>query len=169
MKKSSIEVLGKEDIINLIDKQWMLVTAGDESSFNTMTASWGAVGNLWNRPVAIIFIRPERYTHEFLENGGRVSLSFFVEQYRDALKLCGSRSGRDCDKVAEAGLTAQALDNGTMVFDQARLTLDCRQLFRTEMTEADFIDKSLLEKWYGAKGGMHTVYVLDIENVYVAD
>lgn len=169
MKEATIEVLGKEDVINLIDKQWMLVTAGTPEKYNTMTASWGALGCLWNKPVAIIFIRPERYTHDFIEKGGRVSLSFFDEQYRDALKLCGSRSGRDCDKVAEAGLTAQALENGTMVFDQARLTLDCRQLFKTEMTEADFLDKSLLDKFYGEKGGFHTVYVLDIEKVYVAE
>ena len=168
MKEATIEVLGREDVINLIDKQWMLVTAGDEQSFNTMTASWGALGCLWNRPVAIIFIRPERYTHDFIETGSRISLSFFSEEYRDALRLCGSRSGRDCDKVAEAGLTAHALEDGTMVFDQARLTLDCRQLFRTEMKEADFIDPSLM-KWYGEKGGFHTVYVLDIEKVYVAE
>ena len=169
MKAVTTEVLGKEDTINLIDKQWMLVTAGTPEKYNTMTASWGALGCLWNKPVAIIFIRPERYTHDFIEKGGRVSLSFFDEQYRDALKLCGSRSGRDCDKVAEAGLTAQVLENGTMVFDQARLTLDCRQLFKTEMTEADFLDKSLLDKFYGEKGGFHTVYVLDIEKVYVAE
>lgn len=165
MKEATIEVLGKEDVINLIDKQWMLVTAGTAEKFNTMTASWGAIGNLWNRPVAIIFIRPERYTHELIETGSRISLSFFNEDYRAALKICGSKSGRDCDKVSEAGLTALQLESGTMGFEQARLTLDCRQLFRTEMKEADFLDPSLL-KWYGEKGGLHTVYVLEIEKVY---
>ena len=169
MKRSDIKVLAKEDILDLIDKQWMLVTAGTKDSFNTMTASWGTMGVLWNKPVAIIFIRPERYTHDFIETADALTLSFYSEEYRNALKVCGSRSGRDCDKVAETGLTPEILESGTVTFSQARLTLDCTKLFKTEMTDADFVDKSLLEKFYGEKGGMHTVYILGIDNVYVAE
>ena len=85
----------KHDIFNLISKDWMLITAGDSTKFNTMTASWGGFGYIWNRPVAYIFIRESRYTHEFMDKGDKVTLSFFSEEYRDALKLCGSQSGRD--------------------------------------------------------------------------
>jgi len=166
MKEVGIEVLGKEDVINLIGKQWMLITAGTRESFNTMTASWGAIGNLWNKPVAFVFVRPERYTYEFIENDVPVTLSFYEEQYRDALKTCGSKSGRDCDKVALAGLTPTVLDNGSVSFDESRLTFQCRKLFRTELQDCNFIDKSLLERWYGAHGGLHTMYVLEIEKVY---
>lgn len=167
MKEATIEVLGKEDVINLIDKQWMLVTAGTPESYNTMTASWGALGCLWNRPVAIIFIRPERYTHDFIEKGGRVSLSFFGEEYRDALKLCGSRSGRDCDKVAQAGLHQLELPSGAITFSEARLVLECRKLFKTEMEEENFCDKDIFEKWYSVdEGAPHTIYILEIEKVY---
>lgn len=166
MKKTNYEILGKEDALNLIGKQWMLVTAGTSESFNTMTASWGGLGWLWNKPVAFVFIRPERFTHGFIEASDCMTLSFYGEEYREALKICGTKSGRDTDKVAATGLTPVELESGNMTFGEARLTLDCRKLFKTSMQEANFIDKELLEMWYGAHGGLHDVYVVEIENVY---
>ena len=167
MKKTNYEILGKEDALNLIGKQWMLVTVGTSESFNTMTASWGGLGWLWNKPVAFVFIRPERYTHGFIEASDCMTLSFYGEEYREALKICGTKSGRDTDKVAATGLTPVKLESGNMTFGEARLTLDCRKLFKTSMQEANFIDKELLEKWYGTHGGLHDVYVVEIENVYI--
>ena len=166
MKKTSLETLGKEDPFRLIGKEWMLVTAGDISGYNTMTASWGGMGWLWNKPVAFIFIRPERFTHDFLETNAQVTLSFYNEEYRQALQICGTKSGRDTDKVAEAGLTPVELESGSITFAQARLTVDCRKLFKSAMHESDFIEKSILDTWYGKKGGLHDIYVLEIENVY---
>ena len=168
MKKQDISLLAKEDAFQLIGTEWMLITSGDSSNFNTMTASWGGLGWLWNRPVAFLFVRPERYTHEFIERNERLTLSFFPETQRKALQVCGSKSGRDCDKVKEAGLTPVSLDSGTVSFAEARLTLDCRKLFKSDMKQADFLDKEILGKWYNDKpgGGFHTVYVVEIENVY---
>lgn len=166
MTKTNYEILGKEDALNLIGKQWMLVTAGTSESFNTMTASWGGLGWLWNKPVAFVFIRPERFTHGFIEASDCMTLSFYGEEYREALKICGTKSGRDIDKVAATGLTPVELESGNMTFGEARLTLDCRKLFKTSMQEANFIDKELLEMWYGTHGGLHDVYVVEIENVY---
>lgn len=168
MKKSDIAVLGQENPFELIGRQWMLITAGDKTSFNTMTASWGGVGVLWNKNVATIYVRPSRYTHEFLMKSDRVTLSFFPESNRNALKICGSKSGRNCDKVAEAGLTPVALESGAVTFAQARLVLDCRKLYVTSMKEEDFTDKSVFSQWYGspAEGGLHTVCILEIAAVY---
>ena len=167
MIKKTTETLGKENAFDLIGKQWMLVTAGTSAGFNTMTASWGGIGWLWNKPVAFIFIRPERYTHEFIEKNDRLTLSFYTEDYRKALQLCGSKSGRDTDKVKETGLTPVALESGAMTFDEARMTLDCRKLFKATMQEANFLDKEILDRWYGEKqGNLHDVYVLEIEGVY---
>ncbi len=168
MNKSDISTLAKENAFDLIGKQWMLVTAGGIQKFNTMTASWGGIGWLWNKPVAFIFIRPERYTHEFIETNGRLTLSFYDEQYRKALQICGSKSGRNTDKVAEANLTAVETEHGTVSFAEARLILECKKLFKTTMQEGDFIDKELLDRWYGeGKGNLHDVYVVEIENVYI--
>ena len=130
MKKTNYEILGKEDALNLIGKQWMLVTAGTSEKFNTMTASWGGLGWLWNKPVAFVFIRPERYTHGFIEASDCMTLSFYGEEYREALKICGTKSGRDSDKVAATGLTPEELESGNMTFGEARLTRDCRKLFK---------------------------------------
>lgn len=168
MEKKDISVLGKEDAFQLIGKEWMLITAGDSTSFNTMTASWGGLGWLWNRPVAFVFVRPERYTHEFIEKNERLTLSFFPVSMRPALQICGTKSGRDCDKVKEAGLTPVVMESGAMSFSEARMTLDCKKLFQTEMTEAAFLDKEIYNKWYSDQpgGGLHTVYVVEIEGVY---
>ena len=168
MKKTDFKTLASENAFDLIGKEWMLVTAGTQEKFNTMTASWGGIGWLWNRPVAFVFIRPERYTHDFIEREGRLTLSFYKEECRNILQFCGTRSGRDVDKVKETGLKPVALESGAMTFDQARLTLDCRKLFKSPMAAADFIDKSILEKWYGNQpgGSLHDVYVVEIEGVY---
>ena len=166
MTKQDISVLGKENAFDLIGKEWMLVTAGTEDKFNTMTASWGGVGILWNKHVAFLFIRPERYTHDFIEDNERLTLSFYGEEYRKALQLCGTKSGRDTDKVKECDFTPLKLESGAMTFEESRMTLDCRKLFKTEMTEANFIDREIIEKQYGAHGGWHTVYVVEIEGVY---
>lgn len=165
MKEAGLELLGKENPFELIGEQWMLITAGDQDAFNTMTASWGGLGWLWNKPVAFIFVRPERYTHDFLESSDKVTLSFFPESCRNALQICGTRSGRDCDKVMEAGLVPVALESGAVTFEQARLTVECLKLFKSDMKRDEFIDTDVYNKWYAA-AGLHSVYVLEIDRVY---
>lgn len=171
MKRQDISLLGRENAFDLIGKQWMLVTAGTQESYNTMTASWGGIGWLWNRPVAFVFVRPERYTHQFIEAGERMTLSFYGEEYRAALQLCGTKSGREVNKAEATGLSPVALESGAMTFAQARMTLDCRKLFKTEMQHVNFLDQSVMERWYNDQpgGGMHTVYVVEIEGVYAAE
>ena len=166
MEKKDIGILAKEDVFKLIGKEWMLVSAGNIDNFNTMTASWGCLGWLWNRPVAVVFIRPERYTYGFVEDNAKVTLSFFGQECRKALQLCGTKNGRDTDKVAATGLQPVTLPSGAVTFAQARLSLDCRKLFKASMQEADFLDASLLDRWYGEHGGLHDIYVVEIEDVY---
>lgn len=167
MKETDISALSSLDEFKLIGRDWMLITAGTSDSFNTMTASWGGLGILWNKNVATVYVRPSRYTHDFIEKSDRLTLSFFPENCRVALQVCGSRSGRDCDKVAEAGLHPVALESGAMTFSEARLVLDCRKLFKTEMTEENFCDAKVFSQWYNADDGApHTIYILEIEKVY---
>lgn len=102
-----------------------------------------------------------------MEQAG-LTLSFYKEEFRNILQFCGTKSGRDVDKVKETGLKPVALESGAMTFEQARLTLDCRKLFKSSMEAANFVDKSILEKWYGPQpsGSFHDVYVVEIEGVY---
>lgn len=168
MKQTDLSRLAKEDIISIIGKEWMLITAGDIQHFNTMTASWGGVGFLWGKPVAFVFIRPERYTHDFVEQYDRLTLTFFDEADKDILNFCGTKSGRDYDKVKETGLRPVATPSGNVSFEQARLTIEGRKLYKTRLTADGFIDKAALERWYHDKpgGGLHDVYVVEIENVF---
>ena len=168
MKKTDIARLCQEDVVDLIGRQWMLVTAGTSDKLGTMTASWGGVGFLWNRPVAFVFIRPERHTYGFVEQEARMTLSFFDETYRPVLQFCGTKSGREHDKVAETGLTPIELEGGGVAFQEARLVVEGRKLYRAEMTAEQFLDQTVLKQWYGEHpgGSMHVVYVLEIEGVY---
>ena len=103
-REISVEEL-KDNPFTLINKDWMLITAGNREKHNTMTASWGGVGELWGRYVSTIYIRPQRYTLEFVEREDYYSLCFFGPDCRQALNLCGSKSGREVDKDAATGLT----------------------------------------------------------------
>lgn len=153
-----------DNFFEAVGKEWMLVTAGTKEKFNMMTASWGCLGWLWNKPVAVVFIRPERYTHQFIEENDTLTLQFLgnSEKARQAYNFCGSKSGRDFDKAHEAGLTPVTLEGGEVTFEEARLTLVCRKLYKDTLKEENMIDKQLTQ-WYGEKhGGYHDVYVLEI-------
>ncbi len=154
----------KDNPVDLIGKEWALIAAGDESGFNMMTASWGTVGELWNKPVAIIFIRPQRYTYGFVEKSERFTLSFYGDD-KAIHAVCGSKSGRDIDKAAECGLEPIFTD-GTVTFKQARMTLVCRKLYAQDMDPDCFVDKANLAHY---NNDYHRVYVGEIERVLVND
>ena len=167
MKKISVSEL-KDNMFDAIGKEWMLVTAGMPEKFNMMTASWGGTGILWGKPVAFIFIRPERYTYEFIEKGDTLTLSFLGEAHRDIHKICGRQSGRDIDKVAASGLKPYVTENGNIAYEQARLILECKKLYADFIDADNFVDKLLISRWYGeGHGGFHKMYILEIQNVLV--
>lgn len=167
MKKISVSEL-EDNMFDAIGKEWMLVTAGTPEKFNMMTASWGGTGILWGKPVAFIFIRPERYTYEFIEKGDTLTLSFLGEAHRDIHKICGSQSGRDIDKVAASGLKPYVTENGNIAYEQARLILECKKLYADFIDADNFVDKLLISRWYGeGHGGFHKMYILEIQNVLV--
>ena len=149
-----------------IGSDWCLISAGKPESFNTMTASWGGIGILWNKKAATCYIRPQRYTKEFVDREEYFTLSFFPDGYRKALSLCGTVSGRDHDKPAEAGLTPLFTD-GSVTFEEADLVLVCRKLYAQPMTEDSFTDKNVLEKEYPARD-LHTRDIGEIIKAYTA-
>lgn len=154
-----------DNLFTRIGRDWMLVTAAKpDGSVNTMTASWGMAGILWNKPVAVAFVRPQRYTDEFIPTTDRYTLSFFTEAQRNALKLCGTKSGRDCDKIAEAGLTPITLPSGGVAFSEATLILDCRRLYTGKLEKDGFLDASLLGHY--PIDDFHNVYVAEITEAY---
>lgn len=155
----SISPYGLEDnIFKLIDKDWMLLTAGTEDHFNTMTASWGHLGIIWNLPIAIAYIRPQRYTFGFANDNDFYTLCFFEEQYRKALQFCGTKSGRDYDKVKETGLTPLVTENGNVYFEEARLVLECEKVYVDDLKKEHFLKPEIAAKNY-PKEDFHRFYM----------
>lgn len=152
-----------ENPFSLIGNDWGLVTAGEAESFNTMTVSWGGVGVLWGKPVAFTFIRPQRYTYEFLERGDAFSVCFFPDSFRDALAFCGAKSGRDVDKIAETGLTPAFTDDGVPYFAEAKLVLICKKLYAQDLNEQSVTDSAVLPFYHG--DDWHRMYVGEITQV----
>lgn len=159
----------------LIGKDWMLVTSANDGEgtvcgkdYNTMTASWGGVGILWNKPVAFVFIRPQRHTFGFSEENERMTLTFFEEKYRDALTFCGRNSGRDHDKAEVCGLTPvfETNEKGRAAwFDEARVVLKVRKLYADWLKKDAFTDASPLSSY--PADDFHKMYICEIEEVLV--
>ena len=158
--------------MTMIAKEWMLVTAGNRSrGYNTMTASWGHLGSIWGHggglPTAVIYLRPQRYTKEFVDREELFTISVFPEQYKKDLGYLGVVSGRDKDKVAATNLTP-VFEEDCTYFEQAKLVLVCRTLYQSTLTEAGFVDKSILADHYPNKD-LHEMYIGEIVKVLVAD
>lgn len=145
------------DPFTTIGKEWFLLTAGTPEHYNTMTCSWGAMGEIWNAPSVTAYVRTSRHTFTFLEESPLFTVSVFPEAYRKALSFCGSHSGRDCDKAKETGLTPVALA-GAVGFAQARLVLVCEKVY-AQMMDADcFALPELAERFYQSDP-MHKMYI----------
>lgn len=149
-----------ENAGRLIGSDWMLISAGLQHDYNTMTASWGGLGYLWHRPVSFIFIRPQRHTYSFVEKADYFSLCFFEEKYREILEFCGSASGKDVDKAKETGLKVVNFENKTVYFEQARLVLVCRKLYHQDIRPEFFHDASIHEAY--PQKDYHRMYVGEI-------
>ena len=149
----------------LIGDQWLLITAGTPEHCNTMTASWGGVGVMWAEPSATCYIRPQRYTKEFVDNNDYFTLCFFDESYRKALNLCGNTSGRDVDKIKECGFTVQAGAGNAPYFAEAELVLVCKKRYVQPMKPECFTDKTIDGKFYPQKD-YHVMYIGQIVEAY---
>lgn len=150
-----------------IGQEWALLTAGDEHDSNTMTVSWGGVGVNWGKNVVTVYVRPQRYTKEFIDAADRFTLSFYGPEHKCALGMLGSKSGRDTDKVAEVGFTPFYVD-GTTAYEQADLVFVCRKLYADDIKPERFIDESCDSTWY-PEHDYHTMYIAEIEKALVRE
>jgi flavin reductase (DIM6/NTAB) family NADH-FMN oxidoreductase RutF len=159
LKETNIENLS-DNMFKLIGKDWMLIAAGTKEKYNMMTASWAGLGILWGKQVAFIFIRPSRYTYEFAEKHDKISLNFFTEKYRKVLKICGTKSGREMNKMSEVDLTP-VKDNDTIYFQEARLVFLCKKLYFQDLVPDNFLTPEI--KTHYKNNNFHRMYVLEIE------
>lgn len=150
-----------------IGDEWFLLTAGTAADYNTMTASWGAMGVIWGGPAMTAVVRTSRHTFGYMEEHDTFSVSVLPEDYRKALQFCGSHSGRDCDKAKETGLTPVEID-GVAAFAEAKLVLICEKMYAQMMGEEFFTQPDIGEKWYGTDP-MHKMYIGRIKAAYVQE
>jgi len=170
MKQISFEELNINPI-TAIRNDWMLISAGNADSFNTMTASWGHIGSLWGsaggNPTTTIFIRPQRYTKQFVDREDVYTLCFFPDGFKKQLAYLGAVSGRDEDKVAKMGLTP-VFEDGYTYFKEANMVIVCRKLYHAPIVEEGFVDTSIVEENYPDRD-FHEMYVGKIEKILIAD
>ena len=153
-----------DNTFKLIGSDWMLITAGPPEAYNTMTASWGGLGVIWNKNICWCVIRPGRHTYRFIEKADAFTLSFFDEEHRNALDYCGSHSGRDVDKVAATGLTPiPGKLSGTTTFAQARMVIECRKIYFQDIDPSRFLDPSIHDNY--PLRDYHRMYFGEVVNV----
>lgn len=148
----------------MIGEQWMLVSAGTEEKWNTMTASWGGLGVFWGAPTATAYIRHSRYTKEFVDAGDCFTLTFLKDGHKKALGLLGSKSGRDIDKMKDSGLTPTFVD-GQPTFLEAETVFVCRKRYAGNISREDFLDETVDGRWY-ADHDYHVMYLGEIIACY---
>lgn len=142
----------------------MLITAEKEGKANTMTASWGGFGVLWNKEVVFVVIRPQRYTKEFIDASTSFSLTFFDKKYKKELAYLGSASGREEDKIVKSGLTVN-LGEGIPYFEEANAVIFVKKLYRQQLDPAFFLVPDINEKWY-PENDHHFLYVAEVDKMW---
>lgn len=162
-KEISIESLAINPFSSF-KNDWALVTAGTSEKLNTMTVSWGGMGIIWNKPVSFIFIRPQRYTFEFVENNDYYSVCFLEDGNRNILSFCGSKSGRNINKIKETGLSP-IFDSKAPYFEQSKLTLICRKIHGQFLDPSCFLDKNINLEY--KNNDYHKMFIGEIEKCLV--
>lgn len=152
------------NIIKLLS-DWMLITSGTSENLNVMTASWGGLGTFWEKPVAFCFLNPTRYSVQTMDKGDVYTLSFYTEAYKDALKYCGTTSGRTTDKIKGSGLTPIELPSGATAFSEAWMILECKKIVAQPISPDAVVVKPTDGDW--SKNGYHKMYIGEILNVWV--
>ena len=155
------------ELLQAFSAQNALLTAGDRKSCNTMTIGWCQTGRLWNLPVCTVYVRPERYTYQFMEDQDYFTVSVLPEGEKKTMALCGSRSGRDVDKIKECGLTVRYGAGDAPFFEEAEAVLVCRKLYVQDMEpECVVAGQEKILPYYGEKGGWHRIYTGEIVEAY---
>lgn len=153
------------NIIKMLSQDWMLITAGNDTEFNMMTASWGGLGYVFSKPSAFCFINPTRHTYPLMEKYETYTLSFYTEAYRSILEYCGSNSGREKDKVKETGLTPVTTPSGSKAFNEAWMIIECRKLVSQSLSQESISNEEVRKEWIGKQ--VNKMFVGEIINVWI--
>lgn len=135
---------------SLWDIQWLVLTSGDYHArkYNSMIVGWGGFGTMWKKPFALILVRPQRYTYEYMEKFDSFTLSALPEKYRKALELIGTKSGRDLNKLDSTGLTPIPSSHiYAPGLDEAELIIECRKSYFQDLDPSHFLISSIAKQY----------------------
>lgn len=150
--------------LHILEKRWAILVAGDKRP-NPMTVAWGGFGALWQKPVVTVYVRPTRFTHKFLMSRDEFTLNILPVRFKKALNICGTLSGRDCDKWEKSGLRPRRSTKVEVPgVAEAELTFECRTIARFPMKPKDFLDASI-EEFYPEKD-YHTVFIGEVLRIF---
>ncbi len=150
-----------------IGKEWMLISAKHNDTINTMTASWGGLGIIWNKPVITTYIRPQRYTKQLIDSQDYFTICFFDLKYKDILSYLGKVSGKDVNKIDHTNLHPIITDD-TVYFQEASMVLICKKLYHQELSPTNFIDQKLCDNYY-QDHDYHEMYIAEIKEILIRD
>lgn len=145
-----------------LDKEWALLTVGNEVLFNMMTISWGGFGTLWHKPVVTVYVRKSRYTYELLKNNEYFTISFYDDEYKKTLGVLGSKSGRDINKMEDSNLMPKFLDNG-VTFEEAKLTIVAKKIYNQELDMKNIPDE--YQKRFYQDDVVHEMFIGEVVDI----
>lgn len=162
-KKISIEEV--KNPVTLFEKDWMALSVGKKDHMNAMTVGWGQFGVLWGRPIVTVYVAPDRYTYEFLEKNPYFTLTGLPSEYKEALVYLGTHSGREGDKIKEAGLTPEFTALGNPIFQEGDLAIEAKIIYK-EPFKKERLDSKAKSFYEDRKLGLHVAYIGEIINVW---
>lgn len=165
MKEIGIREL-KENFVSMISDQWALLTSGNIQNYNMMTVSWGGIGELWGKDVCFVFVRPQRYTFEYMEKNEYFTLSFYGGEYKKELGICGSKSGRDINKTEVIGFNAIPVGD-SVSFKEAKVTVLLKKIAYQDMKPEGMLAPEIMGNY--AAGDFHRTYVGEIVKVLITE
>ena len=160
-------------IMNSIQKGCLLTTKAD-GKVNTMVIGWGHIGVEWGRPIFVAYVRESRYTKQLLDKSGEFTVNVTLgEPDKDIVSVCGTKSGRDMDKIAHLGLTPVEGEKVSVPgIREMPLTLECKVIYKQDQ-DKNAIDPACDARYYakGTKneGDYHTAYYGEILNAYILE
>lgn len=162
-----------KEILHAIPKG-VLVTAKADGKVNPMTIGWGTMGVEWGKPIFTVFVRESRFTKGLLDQNPEFTINVPYGSYdKNIISLCGTKSGRDLDKVSALNLTLEAPEVISVPgIRELPLTLECRVIYRQDQDSAA-IPEDITRKYYpkenGLDGDYHTAYYGEIVAAYIIE
>ena len=149
----------------------VLLTAKVGDKVNPMTIGWGSIGVEWGKPIFTAYVRPSRYTHEMIEATGEFTVNVPMGNVKSILGFCGTKSGREVDKVAELGLTLEEPMNLSVPgIRELPLTLECKVIYKQDQV-LSALREDLCDRYYDKNDSndFHTAYYAEIVSAYLIE